>query len=254
MSFTEASKAGWALFKRNSGSMLGAGVVSYIIVFGVLFGTGRLIAATAAQPIEPTSYWHSLSWAYRLCWLLGIVLTAWTPQLMTHAGAAWIALQETKRESVSTLGAVKAIVARLPSLILLALLIGVPAFIGGLLLFIPGLIVSAIGVMIVPEMVIGCQKLGAGIRLGIRVGLKRSATTAITLVLAGLAGLLLIVVLSKIAFLSGARTPFMFIGVLLVFLLVASLTSAWVGAVVSAICIEHHRLSVANVSSHGQAA
>jgi len=250
MSFTEASKAGWALLKRNFGSILGAGVVSYIIVLGVLFGTGRVIVALAAQPIEPTSYWHSLSPAYKLCWLLGFVLSAWTPQLMTHAGAAWIALQETKGESVSTLGAVKAIVARLPSLIFLALLIGVPAFIGGLLLVIPGLIVSAIGVMIVPEMVIGCQKLGAGIRLGIRVGRKHAATTGLTLVLAGVGGGLLIVVLSSVALSSGVGSSLLFIGVLL---LVGSLASAWVGAIVSAICIEHHRPSVANVSLYGHA-
>jgi hypothetical protein len=250
MSFTEASKAGWALLKRNSGSILGAGAVSYTIVFGVLFGTGQLIVATAAQPIEPTTYWRSLSIPYKLCWLLGFVLSAWTPQLMTHAGAAWVALQETKGESVSTAGTVRAIVARLPRLILLALLIGVPAFIGGLLLVIPGLIASAIGVMIVPETVIGHQKFGAGVSLGIRVGRKYSATTGLTLVLAGLGGLLLFFVLGfiSVALPSGAGSVLLSIGVLL---LVGILTSAWVGAVVSAICIEHHRPSVVHATTNG---
>lgn len=129
MSFTEALGSGWALFKRNFGSIFGAGVVSYILVLGVLFGTGRVIAA-AIRPIDPATYWRSLAEPYKLCWMLGFVLSAWAPQLMTLAGAAWIALRETKGESVGTLGAVKAVLARLPRLILLALLIGVPAFIG----------------------------------------------------------------------------------------------------------------------------
>lgn len=248
MSFTEASKSGWALLKRNSRAVLGAGVVSYIIVLGVLFGAGQLVIAKANQPIEPTSYWHSLSTTYKVCWLLGFVLSAWMPQLMTYAGAAWIALQETKGESASTSGTVRAIVARLPSLILLTLLIGVPAFIGGLLLVIPGLVVSAIGVMIVPEMVIGGRKLGAAIRLGIRVGWKHAATTGLTLVLAGVSAAMLFIFLTSIPLPSGVGLALLLFGALM---FAGSVTSAWVGAVISAICIEHHRPSVANVGSHG---
>ncbi len=238
MSFNEALKSGSAHFKRNFGSMFATGVVSYVFVFGVLFGTARLILALAPppKPFDPTAYWHSLATPYQVCWVLGSVLLAWTAQLMAHAGAAWIALRETKGEQGSAWDAVKAVFARLPSLIVLAMLIAVPTFIGGILLIIPGLFVSAIGLMIVPEMIIRNLSLRSAIGSGVRIGLKHVRPVGLVLVLFAAAWL---VIWLAIFLAPGTLSPLFGLAV---FLLLEGLLSSWVGAILSSICIEYHRL------------
>lgn len=240
MAFGETIRAGSAILKRNFSKILVIGCLSYFFTFALLFGAGRVILLLNDIP-DPTEYWLSLSVAGKLCWLLGFVLAEWLPQLMTHAGAARIALREKNGDPASFPDAMKIVIVKLPSLTLLALLIGVPALIGSLVLVIPGLIVSAIGVMIVPEMILRELPLGQAIREGLRVGWKHLATVGLLLgVVVGAALALSLVVTSVVA----VESRMSFVVFMAALALLGALAASVIGATVSAVCIEHHRPSL----------
>ncbi len=235
MTFSKALKLGSALLRRNLVPIFATGLVSYLFIFGVLFAVGRvlrMVIATPGVPFDPTAYWHSLPMSYKLCWLAGFVLTAWTPQLMTHAAAAWTAAREVDSEPIDTSGAVKAAFSRIPALVVLALLIGIPATIG-FVLVLPGLIFSAIGVMIVPEMIIWDLSLGSAIRSGIRVGWKHARPMGLILVVIAAMAVALELVASIYPFWILGAVP-----------LLGALAASWLGSVASAVCVEHQRKSV----------
>jgi hypothetical protein len=132
----------------------------------------------------------------------------------------------------------RVVLAKLPALILLTMLIGVPALLGSLLI-VPGLFMAAIGVMVVPEMMLRELTLGRAIREGIRVGWKHMTTVGFVLAVVALAGLVTGLIVAPMI----ALLPPLFS--LAAWALLGGLAASVIGATVSAVCIEHHRSSPA---------
>lgn len=186
MSLNQSLPAGGALLRRNFLAIYGVAFLSYVSVPVALFAYGRLIVlthSTAEGPIDPIAYWRLLGIGGKMSWLLLFVVASWTPQLVTHAAAAWIADRESKGQTGNLSDAVKFAFGKLPSVILLSLGIGVPVLIGSLLFILPGLIVSAVALMIVPEAVMGSHGFLTGIRAGLQAGWRHASEIVVLLLL-----------------------------------------------------------------------
>jgi hypothetical protein len=184
---------------------------------------------------DPESVWRSMAFHNKLGVLLAFVVTVWTPQLMAHAAAAWVALREANGEPISLSGALRTVFGKLPALILLAFLIGVPAVFGSFLFVIPGIFATAIGVMIVPEMIIRNLSVGPALRAGFRLGKQYIFTMTLPVVAAAAFGIVVFLAVSLISVFAPG------IVALAAYPIAGGLASSWLGAIASCVCIEHHR-------------
>ncbi len=260
MSLNQAANPGRTLLKQNFGVIFGTGVVSYVFIFGLLFGVGQVwktFRSDTAQPFDAVAAWHSYPVTLKIGILLVFVLCAWLPQLMTHAGAAWTARAVLRHEDITLVATGKAVFGRLPQLLLLALAIGVPSFIGGLMFVVPGLLVAALGVTVVPQMFIGELRLWPAIRSGMGLSGRRFGKLFLLVLVAVGAGVVVSLVLTSLVVFSFDYLPAILAGAaaILALSLSGSLVSSWLGAMVSALCICDDGVAVpplANVASTGK--
>jgi hypothetical protein len=223
-------------------------------VFLVLFAVGRLIArshlAQHGDLIDPLQYCHSLDLQSKLYWCIGFEVSAWLPQLMTHGTATYVALQ---RRSTSTAGVgatLRFVCGHVPAFIGFAMIIAIPVLLGTVAFFVPGLIVSAIALMIVPEKVIGGHRFGDALRFGVRSGRKHLGTVITVLVIVMVIWVVAQSVLSALSdWIFESRWS-----VLLSFSLIGvsgSLVASMLGCVLAEISLDDHgELAARHLSQH----
>ena len=235
MTFGKALSCGGAIFRRNFKNIVGTAILAYLFVLAALFVVSRAIRMTAAA-LEPIAYWHSLSIVRKFWWVAAFPVVVWLPPLMTYAASAWIALAETQNAATTFRGTATSVFRRLPMLVAVAVLVGETSLIGFVLLFVPALIVTAIGTTIVPEIIIGKHSFGVGMRAGIRAGWKNVWPLIALLLLAIVAWTVLeVVVFAPIV---GEWSPRV---ILPLAILLAAFTSSCLGCVASTICLDEHR-------------
>ena len=123
--------------------------------------------ADQATP-DPRALWQSMSFSHQLIAIFGLIFALWTPVLLAARAVCRITAERLSERTIA-LSDVLADMARfIPAALIYALVIGIPAMIGGTILFIPGMVVASIFVLVIPVAV--------NERVGIVAALKRGVS------------------------------------------------------------------------------
>jgi hypothetical protein len=163
-------KRGWTMLWERPAAYAVVAILPYVLALGLPFLIGRLVVhfhPVAMGDRDPLTLWSSIGWETKLLFILGVISSATVPTYVAARGTCRLALEQQKNLSIS-LGAVLADMLRfLPVALLYFLVLGIVTCLGGLILVVPGLFITAGWALIIPAGVDGQLAPLAAIRRGI---------------------------------------------------------------------------------------
>lgn len=131
-----------------------ATIFPYVLIVGSSILIGRLIVhfnpPAVREGWDPITLWRSMPWGERLLIMLAMSASAVVPSYMVARGVCHMVLDHERGDDPSLLRTLADMLRFLPVAILYFVLLGTPAFVGGLFFVIPGLIITSACAFIIP--------------------------------------------------------------------------------------------------------
>jgi hypothetical protein len=175
-----------------------SGGIAGLLGIVVLAAISLLMVRDIGEGLDSRGLWEAMSFSHRLISIFGVTLAFWTPILLAARAACRITTNQLSGRA-APLPTILADMARfLPAAIVYSILIGFPIMVGAAILLVPGIIVAAIFVLVVPTSVNEARGLfetySRGISLAGKVFVKGLIITLVC------AALVLLVVILRIIF------------------------------------------------------
>jgi hypothetical protein len=184
-------------------------VVSMLMVRGA--GEGEL---------DPRAIWQSMSGSHQLMAVFGLLFAIWTPILLAARSVCRITANQLSGRPLSLATVLEDMARFIPPAFFYSIVIGFPTMIGATILFIPGMVIAALFVLVVPagvsELSGTFAALRRGLALGNRIFVKDLLATLAGGALVGLVVLIRIVLIDR--FLPGTRSALFALRIGLVYL------------------------------------
>ena len=121
---------------------------------------------------DPMTLWRSMSATRQFIAIFGLVFALWTPILLAARSTCRITMSQISGQVLSFWDVLADMLAFFPAALLYSLVIGVPVLLAACLLYVPGIIVAALFVLVVPAGVNQPGPMFATLRRGFSLGGK----------------------------------------------------------------------------------
>lgn len=130
------------------------------------------IQGAAPGQTDPMTLWRSMSATRQWITIFGLVFAFWTPTLLAARSTCRITMSQLSGQPLSFRDALADMVAFLPAALVYSLVIGFPVLFAAGLMFVPGILVAALFVLVVPASVNEPGAMFATLRRGFSLGGK----------------------------------------------------------------------------------
>jgi hypothetical protein len=162
-----------ALFSARVGvycaSALIAGVLGIVLQTAVAWSD---IYGAEPGKMDPMTLWRSMSATRQLIAIFGLLFAVWIPILLAARSTCRITMGQISGHAFSLREILADMAAFLPAALLYSLVIGFPVMLGACLMFVPGILLAALFVLVVPAGVNEPGTIFATLRRGFALGGK----------------------------------------------------------------------------------
>jgi hypothetical protein len=176
---------------RSLPALFGAAVWPYLVlvsIYAVLHVVVRHLQPEGAPPFDPTTAWQGMSFPAQLGLFIGFAAIVFVPQGFALGGVSLLVFDDCCGETMSLKDALKRLLGRSPSLLILSFLIGCGVVFGSIPLVLPGLIVLMLTVFAVPVMLLEQAGVVIALRRSMHLVRERIGTVIELLVAFGVVG------------------------------------------------------------------
>jgi hypothetical protein len=148
------------------------------LVAGALGITALTVVSTlvvynaGSNSFDAMAVWKSMAFSRQMTFIFGLIFALWSPILLAARGVCRTTADHLAGQPISLSNVLADMARFIPAAMIYALIIGLPMMIGFSILVVPGIVVAAVFVLVVPASVNESLGIFAALRRGFSLGLR----------------------------------------------------------------------------------
>jgi uncharacterized membrane protein len=188
------------VLRRRFPALFGAAVWPYLLLVSILVVINIVVrhAHPAGEPFDPAAMWRGMSFLRKLGVMLSFVAGAAVPYGLAMAGTSIVAYEDYRGGEDSLGSALKRVVGRVLSLVVLSFLVGCGTLLGSFLFVLPGMLVPMFTVFAIPVMLVEDAGVGTALRRSLRLAWDRIGTILVFQLILGMVWMVVSIIFASL--------------------------------------------------------